>query len=208
MTASRTIYLVDSDNETRRTLAEISHLMQIPLVTFSHGSSFLRSFEDDPGCLVAELRLEDMSGIELQQRIAQSGSKLPIMFVTAAPEVHLVVRAMQNGATTVLEKPVTRQDLWEPITKALALDREIRRIDSRHRKRSRRLAKLTAKEQQVLNLMMAGLPNKTIAKRLGVSLRTVESRRQKIFQKTKSDSLAQLMKLVILSSAGKGDASE
>jgi FixJ family two-component response regulator len=198
MTASRTIYFVDTDDDTRRKLAEVGQLMQVPFATFSHASSFLKIFENGPGCLVAELRIEDMSGLELQQRITQAGSKLPVIFVTTHPEPHLIVKAMRNGATTVLQKPASKQELWDAVSEALARDREIRRIDISHQKRKRRLARITAREKDVLDLMVAGLPNKAIARRLGISLRTVESRRQHIFEKTKSESLADLMRLVIL----------
>jgi FixJ family two-component response regulator len=198
MTAPRTIYFVDTDDDTRKKLAEVGQLMQIPFATFSHGVSFLDAFENGPGCLVTELRIEDMSGLELQQRIAQAGSKLPVIFVTKHVEPHLIVKAMQNGATTVLQKPATKQELWDAVSEALAHDREIRRIDIRHQNRKRRLARLTTREKEVLNLIVGGLPNKAIARRLDISLRTVESRRQKIFEKTKSQSLAELMRLVIL----------
>jgi FixJ family two-component response regulator len=198
MTASRTIYFVDTDDDTLRKLAEIGQLMQVPFATFSHGRSFLKAFENGPGCLVAELWTEDMSGIELQQRITQAGGKLPVILVTRHPELHLVVRAMRNGAITVLQKPASKQELWDAVTEALGRDREIRRIDISHQKRKRRLARLTAREKEVLDLMVAGRPNKAIARRLDISLRTVESRRQKIFEKTMSESLADLMRLVIL----------
>lgn len=198
MTPSRTIYFVDTDDDTRKKIAEVGQLMQFPFATFSHGSSFLKAFENGPGCLITELRIEDMSGLELQQRITQAGSKLPVIFVTAHPETHLIAKAMRNGAITVLQKPASKQELWDAVSEALARDREIRRIDISHQKRKRRLARLTAREKDVLELMVAGLPNKAIARRLDIGIRTVESRRQKIFEKTKSESFADLMRLVIL----------
>lgn len=205
MTTSRTIYFVDSDDETRRKLSEVAQLMQVRLESFSDGSSFLKAFVGQPGCLVAELLIEDMSGLELQQRIAELGSKLPVIFVTAHSEIHLIVRAMQNGAATVLQKPAGKKEIWDAITQAMSRDSEIRRIDARHDKLKRRLTRLTPKEKDVLVLIVAGLPNKVIAKRLGISLRTVEARRQTIFQKTKSRSLSDLIKLVILAEAKSSD---
>lgn len=205
MTEPRTIYFVDSDDETRGKLSEVARLMQVHLESFSDGSSFLKAFADRPGCLVTELLIEDMSGLDLQQRIAKSGSKLPVIFVTAHSEIHLIVRAMQNGAATVLQKPASKKEIWDAITQALSHDREIRRVDAQHDKLTRQLTRLTSKEKDVLDLVIAGLPNKVIAKRLDVSVRTVEARRQKIFHKTKSNSLSDLIRLVILAESKPSD---
>lgn len=192
-----TIYCVDTEDNTRRTLWEVSQQKQLRLETFSRGADFLKAFDHGPGCLVAEFQIEDMNGLELQQRLAQQGSKLPVIFVAAQPETHCVVSAMQNGAITVLQKPVDASKIGDAVTKALAHELESRRIDASHARLQRRRAQLTPKENDVLELIMQGVPNKAIAKKLGISLRTVESRRQSIFQKTKCKSLADLIKLLI-----------
>ena len=199
MTESRSIFFVDTDEETRKQLQEVAAIMKVSLQVFSHGESFLRAFKSGPGCLVTELRIQDMSGVELQQRIGDMGSKLPIIFVSEHLETHLIVRALQNGAITVLTKPIGKQEIWDAVSTSLDRDREIRRFDAQQQKLQNRLQSLTSQEKEVLDLMMKGLPNKVIAKRLDVSKRTIESRRHHIFKKTHTDSLADLIKLVISS---------
>jgi len=194
-----TLYFVDSEDATRRTLWQIAQEKQLRLETFSHGKNFLRAFNGGPGCLVVEMQLEDMSGLELQQQLIRRGSTLPIVFITEHAATDMTVKAMQNGAETVLEKPIDANQLDESIERALARDSELRRIDAGHKKLQRRLSRLTPKDKAVLALIIEGVPNKEIARRLEVSLRTVEARRQRVFQQTNSKSLADLVKLVVLS---------
>jgi FixJ family two-component response regulator len=196
-----TIYFVDSDDDTRRTLRDVTAQVGARLESFSHAKSFLRAYTGGPGCLVAELQIEDMNGLELQKQLAEGGSRMPVVFVAANAETQMIVQGMQNGAITVLQKPASEEELCDAVMAALVRDREIRRIDAGHRKLQRRLTTLTPREKDVLDLIMAGLSNKVIAKRLGLSLRTVESRRQRIFQKTKCSSVAELAGLVFRATA-------
>ncbi len=138
-----------------------------------------------------------MNGIELQESLASDCMTLPIIFVTAHPETAFTVRAMQNGAITVLDKPHSEQELWDAIRKGVSLDQAVRRIDERRGEVRRRLARLTQKERQVLDLLVDGKTNKAIAGQLGISIRTVEARRHQLFKKTRTDSVAELVKLIL-----------
>jgi FixJ family two-component response regulator len=138
-----------------------------------------------------------MSGLELQESMAAESIALPVIFLTRFAETRLTVKAMQNGALTVLDKPANSQDLWDALRKGLATDRQARRVDAAHNETRRRLARLTKKEWQVLDLLIEGKTNKVIANSLDVSVRTVEARRHQIFRKTKTDSLAQLVRLIL-----------
>jgi FixJ family two-component response regulator len=198
MTQPPTVFIVDPDAESQAQVAQIVKEMRIASKRFASAETFLESESAHlPGCLVTEFRLLGMNGIELQESLTADHITLPVIFVTSHPETSLIVRAMRNGAVTVLEKPFSGQELWDTIRQALSLDQSIRRIDARHDDNRRRLARLTPKERLVLDLLVKGKPNKAIAKQLGVSVRTVENRRQQIFKKTGADSVAQLVRLII-----------
>ncbi len=200
MSEAATIFVVDPDDDANATVRAIANEMQVQCEAFVRAEDFLAAYgENRPGCLVTEFRLLGMSGIELQEHLATDCIALPIVFVTAHPEIRLTVRAMQNGAITVLEKPVSPQDLWDSVRRALAKDERTRRIDSKHSDVRSRIARLTPKERQVLDLMIQGKANKVIASRLDVSLRTVEARRHQIYRKTRTESVAELVKLILMS---------
>jgi len=199
MGASATIFAVDPDESITTFLHAIALEMQVQCESFSQAEDFLDAYEASrPGCLVTEFRLLGMNGVELQELLAAECSALPVVFVTGHAETRLCVRAMQNGAITVLEKPLSHQELWDALRKALTHDKNMRRIDARHSHVRKRLANLTPKERQVLDLMIQGKANKVIAHRLAVSIRTVEARRHQIFKKTATDSIAELVKLILL----------
>ncbi len=173
--------------------------MGVGAAEYENGEEFLAAYrESRSGCLVTEIRLLGMSGLELQQTMAAEQIALPVIFLTQYAETRLTVKAMQNGALTVLDKPANSQDLWDAIRRALALDQQSRRVDAAHNETKRRLARLTKKEWQVLDLLIEGKTNKVIANSLDISVRTVEARRHQIFKKTKTDSLAQLVRLILL----------
>lgn len=198
MLATATIYLVDSDPQMRRTIDELSQAFHVPTQFHDNAESFLQSYSPEGGgCVVSEFRLLGMNGVAMQEKMAQYGCRLPLIFVTAFAETPLTVRAIQNGALTVLEKPFSRQDLWDSLRQSLEVDQQSRRIDAHHSQVRGRLSRITAKERDVLNLMIAGKANKEIASKLSVSVRTVEARRHQIFKKAGVESVAQLVKIVL-----------
>jgi FixJ family two-component response regulator len=200
MIAKGTLFIVDPDQAVVTLVRAIAEEMRVPCESFARAEEFLAAYKDDrPGCLVTEFRLLGINGLELQDTLAADYCSLPIVFVAANAETRLSVRAMQNGAVTVLEKPLSHQELWDSIRRALTRDENTRRIDAKHTMVRRRLGLLTEKERQVLDLMIQGKANKLIASRLDVSVRTVEARRHQIFQKTKTDSVAELVRLILMS---------
>lgn len=200
MSSTPTIFIIDTDESTVELMQAIAKDMPAPCESFLNAEDFLAAFTADrPGCVVTEIRLLGINGIELLETLAADYVSLPVIFVTAHAETRLTVRAMQSGAMTVLEKPPSHQELWDAVRCALRLSERTRRIDEKHSAVRERLARLTRKERQVLDLLIEGRPNKTIASRLDVSIRTVEARRHQIFKKTKTDSVAELVKLILMS---------
>lgn len=202
MAESPTISIVDADATARARVSRMADEMGVSAAQFTTAEEFLdgRSARF-PGCLVTEFRLLGMSGIELQESLAADCISLPIIFVTAHPETAFTVLAMTNGAITVLEKPFSEQELWDALRKALSRDTTVRRIDAKHTAFRRRLAGLTQKERQVLDLMVEGKLNKSIASKLNVSIRTVETRRHRIFEKTGTNSIAELVRGILQTGA-------
>ena len=192
------ISVVDPDASSVAVVRAIAREAGVQCKWFRDAERFLASRQrQHTGCLVSEFELPGMNGLELQERMATDGNALPVVFVTAHAETRLVVEAMQRGAITVLDKVPRREELQFAIRRAFHREKTLLRIDARHSLVRRRLARLTEQEHQVLELILQGKTNKFIADRLRVSLRTIESRRRQVFKKMKTDSIAQLVKLVV-----------
>jgi len=192
------IYLIDDDNHTHRRVRHLAAELDAGCQVYLTAEQFLSQQSlPRPACLVAELNLLGMSGLELQQRLQAGQVHIPIVFLSCRPEVTAVVRAIRGGADDVLDKSTEDSTLRQAISSALATELRTARIDRAHRELHHRLNELTAKERDVLDFVVQGKPNKVIAKRLGVSVRTVEVRRQHIFRKTQTRSVAQLVRLVL-----------
>lgn len=199
MTTDPTVYVVDDDELARRSVCALVRSMGIRAESFSSAEEFLQHYQKgQPGCLVTDVRLLGMSGLELQQRLIELDIFLPVIIVTAFARVPMTVEAMKTGAVTLLEKPCEENLLWQAIRDGLDQDAS-RRAECQTKEECReRLVLLTEAENDVLRLVVEGVPNKVIAKQLGKSLRTVEGRRAEIFAKTQVDSVAQLVRLVML----------
>ncbi|WP_182871035.1 response regulator transcription factor [Rhodopirellula sp. JC639] len=206
MPETTTLFLIDPDPLARRIVGRIADQMNLDFRNYTSGEDFVEAYtRRTPGCIIAEFRLLGISGIELQNRLVDEGISLPILFVSAHGEIPFAVRAMKQGAINVLEKPVSEQALWDSIQQALAHEKRARRIDAKHAAVGRRLAKLTSKEREVFDLLVQGHPNKAIANRLDLSIRTVEARRHHIFRKTGTKSIAQLVRMVVETERRGGD---
>ena len=193
-----TVYVVDDDEGARDSVRAIVRSMGVKAETFASAEQFLDSFDPSrPGCLVTDLRMLGMSGVELQENLLGHGIKLPVILITAHAETTITVRAVKTGAITVLEKPCRDFELFDAIGAALAQDKLERSQAKQQQRLSERFEGLSADEQTVLDYMMEGLANKVIAKRINVSTRTIESRRQRIFEKTGTNSLAELVQRVV-----------
>lgn len=202
MPGDAVVYVVDDDEALRDSVSALVQSLGLEARAFPSAEEFLRSFDpEQPGCLVTDVRMFGMSGVELQEKLVADGVPLPVIVLTAFAKTPLTVRVMQNGAVTLLEKPYDTGDLWDAIRRALALDFARRAAWQEQEDAQQRLALLTAKEREVLDRMIAGKANKVIARELDVSIRTVENRRHDIFEKVGVDSVAQLVRLAIVASA-------
>lgn len=192
------IFVVDDDKRARDSVCALVTSMGLASQAFSSAEDFLEFYTDDqPGCLVTDIRMLGMSGLELQQKLSDMGSLLPVIVLTAFATTPLTVQAIQGGAITLLDKPYLEDDLWNAIRKALAQDAR-KRVEAAHRQSIReRINELTPSERTVLSYVVAGKPNKVIANRLDVSVRTVENRRSEIYNKLKAESVVDLVRMVI-----------
>jgi two-component system, LuxR family, response regulator FixJ len=191
-----TVYVVDDDDGMRRALDTLLSTVGYKTAVFSRPSEFLATFRpDSPGCLVLDIRMPDMSGLELQQHLNRIGSMLPVIFITGHGDVPMAVQAMKEGAFEFIQKPFRDQDLLDRINHALKQDAEIRNTVARRAEVLHRLESLTPRERQVMDLVVDGAANKVIAIDLELSERTVEIHRAKVMEKMGARSVAHLVKL-------------
>jgi two-component system response regulator FixJ len=193
-----TIFLVDDDPITLQLMLATVQVVFPRVETFTSAAEFLAAYRPDrPGCLVLDVALQGMSGLELQRKLIHDKILLPVVFVTSHANVAMAVEAMQMGAVHFLEKPVREQQLWDSIRKAIDLDAQNRRRLARRQRAEELLAKLTPGEREVLDLILEGKMNKEIASELGLSTRTIEDRRAKLMKKMNAQCVAELVQLVM-----------
>jgi two-component system response regulator FixJ len=191
-----TVYIVDDDDGMRRALDTLLSTVGFKTAVFSRPSEFLAKFHADaPGCLVLDIRMPEMSGLEVQQHLNTIGSMLPVIFVTGHGDVPMAVQAMKEGAFEFIQKPFRDQDLLDRINHALRQDAENRSTLARRADVLHRVESLTPRERQVMDLVVDGAANKVIAIDLGLSERTVEIHRAKVMEKMSAGSVAHLVKL-------------
>jgi RNA polymerase sigma factor (sigma-70 family) len=193
-----TVFLVDDNPAMLQTMAALVEVMFPRIETFSSALDFLAAYKPNtPGCLVLDVAMPGMNGLELQQKLLQDKIELPIIFITGHGSVPMAVGAMQAGAVNFLEKPFHEQELWDSISKALEIDAQTRRRKARRQLLQDRLSQLNEGERTVLNLILEGKINKVIAEELGISTRTVEDRRARIMKKMDANSVAELVQLTM-----------
>lgn len=193
-----TVFVVDDDDAVRTSLRLLLKSVGLPVETFGSAQEFLDSFDADrAGCLVLDIRMPGMSGLELQLKLNEMHAIAPIVFITGHGDVPMAVEAMQHGAVDFIQKPFRDQDLIDRINQALEKDRE-NRDGLRERDAIRnRIGQLTPREREVLDLVTKGKANKVIAGDLDVSQRTVEIHRARVMEKMGASSLAHLVRMVI-----------
>ncbi|MGC1458975.1 MAG: response regulator transcription factor [Steroidobacteraceae bacterium] len=194
--AAPTVFVVDDDEGVRDSLRFLLKSVGLAIKALASAGEFLSSYDvNQPGCLVLDVRMPQMSGLELQQQLNIRGAMIPVIFITGHGDIPMAVEAMQHGAFDFLQKPFRDQDLIERLHKALAKDAE-NRSELKQRDHIRaRFETLTPREHEVLMLMVRGLPNKIMAAELGVSQRTVEIHRARVMEKTEAGSLAHLVRM-------------
>lgn len=190
------IYVVDDDDGMRRALDTLLSTVGYKTAVYSGPTEFLAKFKvDAPGCLVLDIRMPDMSGLEVQQQLNRMGSMMPVIFITGHGDVPMAVQAMKEGAFEFIQKPFRDQDLLDRINHALRQDAENRGTVARRAEVQNRLETLTPRERQVMDMVVDGAANKVIAIDLSLSERTVEIHRAKVMEKMGARSVAHLVKL-------------
>ena len=200
-----TIYIVDDDDGMRRALTALMTTVGYHAVPFARPTEFLAKFDPkQPGCLVLDVRMPEMSGLEVQQHLNRTGSLLPVILITGHGDIPMAVQAMKDGALDFLQKPFRDQELLDRINAALKQDAENRAAVDRHADLKARAETLTPREREVMALVVDGHANKVIAIDLGLSERTVEIHRANVMEKMGARSVAHLVKMH-LTVAGEAD---
>jgi FixJ family two-component response regulator len=188
------VYVVDDDPSVRRALERLFSSIGLKCVTFGSAMEFLHSEQRDAAaCLVLDVRLPGLSGLDLQQEMTKAGMQIPIVFLTGHGDIPLSVRAMKAGAVDFLTKPFHEQDLLDAVRQALERDRKAKREQGELSTLRQRYEALTPREREVFSLIVAGLLNKQVAVELGTSERTIKAHRHQVMEKMQADSLASLV---------------
>jgi len=196
------VFVVDDDRAMRDSLRWLLESIGLTVRTYATAAEFLREHQpSQPGCLVLDVRMPGMSGLDLQAELVKRGAELPTIVVTGHAEVAMAVRAVKAGAIDFIEKPFSDQLLLDRVRQALEIDRQSREVRARREEARRRLASLSAREREVLELVAAGKANKEVAAALGLATKTVEVHRAHVMSKMAVDSLAELIRVAILAGA-------
>jgi FixJ family two-component response regulator len=178
------VYVVDDDPAMIRLLAELVAVLGLEARAYQSAEEFLRAYEaSEPGCLVLDVRIPGISGMELQKHLIAAGHTLPIIFITGHADVRMAVEAMERGAFGFLEKPFRPHELCDKIQAAVKRDAEAWRFREERQRAARRLARLTPAERRVADRLVAGKTNKMIAQELGLSVRTIEAQRASLMER-------------------------
>ncbi|MGD8698517.1 MAG: response regulator transcription factor [Gemmatimonadales bacterium] len=199
MTESKpTVFIVDDDRGVLDSLKFLMRSVGLSAETYQSAIEFLAAFDPErPGCLVLDVRMPEMSGLELQERLVSMGSNLPIIFITAHGDVPMAVQAVKAGAVDFVQKPFRDQELIDKIQSALKQDAELRQQIADREDIQDRIESLTPRELEVMHLVVAGKPNKVIAHSLEISQRTVEIHRSRVMEKMQARSVPHLVQMVI-----------
>ena len=197
------VFVVDDDEAVRNSLKLLLKSVGMPAVAYASAEEFLAAYDDEqPGCIVLDVRMPGMSGPELQDELNRRGAPIPVIFITGHGDVPMAVEAMRHGAVDFLQKPFSDKDLVGRIQLALAADRRNRETIGAKDQIRARIAALTPRERQVLDLVTQGKSNKVIAGDLGASQRTVEIHRSHVMEKMGATSLAQLVRMTLIAGIG------
>lgn len=194
-----TIFVVDDDSGVLKSLDMLMRAIGQRAETYASADAFLRSYRSEkPGCLILDLRMPGMSGLDLQEELIERGSSLPIIFITAHGDVPSAVDAVKGGAIDFIQKPFRDQDLIKKIEQALEQNAIARNESAVRGDVEARIASLTPRERQVMEIVVDGKTNKAIAAKLSLSERTIEIHRARVMQKMQAESLPDLVRAVLL----------
>ena len=194
--SAQTVFIVDDDEAVRDSIKELVLSVGLVAETYASAVDFLATFDDRrTGCLVLDLRMARMTGLALQARLNELGSRLPIVFITAHADVPTAVAALRAGALSFVTKPYREQELLDSINEALARDAAERSAAVKDTRFAAALDALTEREREVMDLAVTGLPSKQIAQRLGISHRTIELHRSRVLEKLGVGSIVELIRI-------------
>ncbi len=192
-----TVFIVDDDEEVRDALQLLMQSIGLNAKTYDSAQSYLDNFDaESPGCLVLDVRMKGMSGLALQSHLSSFDLHPPIIIITGHGDISMAVQAVQAGAVDFLEKPFNEQSLLESIYKAIEIDAEQRGVACKKAEIQERIERLTQREKEVMEEVVAGKRNKVIAYDLNISQSTVEAHRAKVMEKMEASSLSDLMRMI------------
>jgi FixJ family two-component response regulator len=191
-----TVFIIDDDAGVRASIQDLVESVGLHAESFATAQKFLSNVrQDGPSCLVLDVRLPDTSGLDLQQKLTRAGVRIPIIFITGYADIPMTVKAMKSGAVEFLTKPFREQDLLDVIHRALKCDRQVREKQSQLAELQERYRTLSAREREVMSLVVSGMLNKQIAGELGASETTVKIHRGRVMQKMQAKSLPDLVRM-------------
>lgn len=196
--ASNTVFVVDDDEPMRKSLEFLLESVNLNVKSFGSAQDFLDAYDPtEPGCLLLDVRMPVMSGLELQEKLREKGMKVAVIMMTAFADVPMAVRAMHQGAVDFIQKPFNEQALLECVQRALDRDAQTRKGKESTQAIEQRIETLTRREREVMHLVVQGKSNKQIASSLNLSAKTVEQHRSKAMEKMDADSLAALVRMAV-----------
>ena len=203
MKCEPTAFVVDPDESTQRAIRDCAHTMNLQCEVYASGRAFLDTYVNGrSGCLLTEVRIPDMNGLEIQEALAARGATIPVIFLAERAPVSIAVRTMRAGALNFLEKPFRETELWDAIQEALRVDRDRRKALAERKELENRLAGLTPEEYHLLELVAQGKPKQAIASEVGRCVRTVEVHQKQLMSKIGVDSLLELVRFAVLACDG------
>jgi two-component system, LuxR family, response regulator FixJ len=199
MSEKPTVFIIDDDPAVRRLLSILISSIDLDVETFAGAKAFLDAFEPpEQGCILLDVRMPEMSGLELQLELRERAIRLPVIFISGHGDVQVAVHAMKAGAVDFIEKPFNNGQLLDSVQKAVAESLSAGRALGKKHEIEKRLASLSPRECQVLDFVALGETNKSIAQQLAISQRTVEIHRARVMEKMRAGTLAELVRMVTL----------
>ena len=195
-TAQPSVFVVEDDPDVRESLRDLLSSVKIPVKSYASATEFLDDYDPSaPGCLLLDVRMPGMSGLELQDKLCQQKIDIPIVIITGHGDVPMALRAIKNGAVDFIEKPFRSQLLLDRIREAIDKDAIARKARARRSEITVRFARLTPRERQVVDLLVSGCSSKQIAAQLGVTSQAIDAHRARATKKLEVNNLAELIQL-------------